>query len=91
MRPTACRFWVVITSYSIHYTKLYEIKSKMEVAKFFAGFISVVFGIVLKDNIGTLIAASSDSEHKIVLVGFTFSEYQIALWGFTLLLISAGA
>jgi len=65
-----------------------KIKSKMDVAKFFAGFISLVFGIVLKDFIGTQFPASSDSESKIALVGFTFSENQIALWGFTLLLIS---
>lgn len=46
-----------------------KIKSKMDVAKSFAAFISLVLGIVLRDY-GTLLAESSYFAHNIALLGY---------------------
>lgn len=42
-----------------------KLKGKMEVAKIFAGFISVVFGFLLKEGLGI----SQQSEHEVAAIG----------------------
>ncbi len=42
-----------------------KLKGKMEVAKFFAGFISVVFGFLLKEGLGI----SKQSDHVVAIIG----------------------
>ena len=42
-----------------------KLRGKMEVAKFFAGFISVVFGFLLKESLGI----SEQSQHTVAVIG----------------------